>query len=1005
MKHFKIPLSLTLAVIMLVSCLSLNIFAGNVETEDKCGDSLTWRFSPANGVLTILGEGKMYDFAHISSNSSTAPWKNYRFEIKKIILGSGITSIGKFAFAECTALESISFPLSVKSIGVCAFADCQSLKSIIIPDNITSIGSQAFIYCTSLERAVLGNGLTTVEYGTFYECTSLKDVTFGKGLTSIVSEAFYNCTAYEDIVLPEQYVELSYESFMGTAYYENEENWYNGGLYIGEYFLYGNKTTNGTFVIRPGTKYVASYSLYDLSPGSIYYPRTIEKINEPVVYVYHFGASHVPYDSPYVLGFSGSVVSGGTRRLCPTEGKSGDVYYRFDETGTILTFYGNGATKDYELIYPDGQLRLNTPWVYISSYIDEVVIEEGVTTIGSCCFPYVKKATLADSVTHINSEALRGSFATLNLPKNLEYICPTNYLYIPNLEEITISEDSPNFAAKDGVLYSKDMKTLIKYPCAKKDEHFAVPDTVTALDPNAFNDLQNLKTLYIPESVTKVDNISTKSGVTIQCKLNSAALDYAKAKNIPYEIICDHSFTNYTEHSATCTEDACKTALCDLGCGAVDKVVYEGTAKGHDFAAYVNDNNASCTENSTSTAVCGNGCGTKDTVVNEGTAWGHSFINYIFNKDTTCTENGTSTAECENGCGATDTRIDENTAYGHSFTDYTVVIPADCTNDEIRESFCDRGCGTKDVRTIEGTALGHSFTNYVDNGNAGCTVNATKTALCDVCGASDTVEIENSALGHSFTEYKTVTEASCTEKGIKEALCDRGCGEKDVKSEEAKGHTPGEWIISEDGGEKIRECTECGLILQREAIIPEPTPVPFPDVESDAWYYDGVVYCVKMGYIMGNDKGEFNPSGKLTREQFVVILARASGEDIGEYKESPFTDVAPDSWYGAEVIWANEKGYVNGIGNGKFGVGHSMTRETVAVMLFRYSNDEGIYTDGLNAYSDKQSISSWAAAAAGWAVKNGILGSTSTDALVFSPKMTLSRAQAAKIFTSYDKIK
>ena len=968
MKLFKRLLSLILTVIMLVSMFSASAIVSHAD-EGVCGDSLTWRFSPASGVLTILGEGEMYDFEHSIRDPLAAPWSNYRSEIKKVILGSGITSIGEFAFAECTALESITFPLSVESIGLCAFGDCQSLKSIIIPDNITSIGSQAFIYCTSLEKVVLGNGLIEIEYGTFYGCSSLKDVTFGKGLTSIESEAFYNCTSYENIVLPDHYVALSYDSFAGTGYYGNEDNWDNGGLYIGEYFLYGNKTTNGTFVIRPGTKYVSRYALYEFNPGTVYYPRSIEIINEPVVYVYRVGGVHEPYDSPYVIGFTGTPVSGGTFCLCPPDGKTGNVYYKFDETGTVLTFYGNGAIGNYEYYYERFDVRFGAPWEYVLPYIYEVVIDDGITSIGKNAFPpNVKRATLADSVTHINSEALRGLFTTLNLPKNLEYICPTNFIYTTKLEELTISEDNPNYTTMDGILYSKDMKTLIKYPCAKKDEHFAVPDTVTALDPNAFNDLQNLKTLYIPETVTKVDNISTENGVTIQCKLNSAAHDYARANNIPYEIICDHSFTDYTEHPATCTEDGYKSAECDLGCGAVDKVIYEGTAKGHNFATYMNNNNATCTENSTSTAVC------------------------------------------ENGCGVTDTRTNENTAYGHSFTDYSVVIPADCTNDEIQEAFCDRGCGTTDTRTAENTALGHLFTDYTVVISADCTHDELLESFCDRgCGGKDVVTVEGSAWGHSFTDYKVITEASCTEKGVKEALCDHGCGEKDVITEEAIGHTPGEWIVIEEpdydhDGYRIRNCTVCSEVVNTE-IIPALVYEGFPDVPEDAWYYEGIEYCYKQGYIMGTDKGIFDPNGKLTREQFVVILARISGAKLSEYTESTFTDVNAESWYGPSVIWASENGYVNGTGKGRFGVGQYLTREQLAVMFFRYAEKRGENVSeraDLSYCGDEAAVSDWARDACAWAIKATLLGSTSETENLLSPKMTVTRAQAAKIFMSYD---
>ncbi|MBR5515850.1 MAG: S-layer homology domain-containing protein [Clostridia bacterium] len=183
----------------------------------------------------------------------------------------------------------------------------------------------------------------------------------------------------------------------------------------------------------------------------------------------------------------------------------------------------------------------------------------------------------------------------------------------------------------------------------------------------------------------------------------------------------------------------------------------------------------------------------------------------------------------------------------------------------------------------------------------------------------------------------------------------------------------------------------------------------FTDVDKEMWYAAGARYCVEMGYITGTDKGTFMPDGKLTREQFVVILARVAGADLTKYTESKFTDVKASEWYGPSVIWANAEGYVNGVGDGsRFGVGQDMTREQLATMFFRYAGKNGVKVDGkanLAEFTDAASIGSWATDACAWAIDAGLLGSTKTDAKVLAPQMTVTRAQAAKIFMSYDSVK
>lgn len=183
--------------------------------------------------------------------------------------------------------------------------------------------------------------------------------------------------------------------------------------------------------------------------------------------------------------------------------------------------------------------------------------------------------------------------------------------------------------------------------------------------------------------------------------------------------------------------------------------------------------------------------------------------------------------------------------------------------------------------------------------------------------------------------------------------------------------------------------------------------IKFNDVSPNAWYYDAVCFCVKRDIMQGNSEEIFDPNGELTREQLVTILSRIAGADLSKYTRSCFKDVKIDSWYGPAVIWANEKGYVKGTGNGLFGVGDTINREAFATVLFRYAKNkrssEGMYT-ALNRYSDYGSVSQWAREACIWAVNNGILSSTSGDSgkLTFSPKMAVTRAQAAKIFMSYD---
>ena len=150
---------------------STGVFTG------KCGDNLTWTIDN-NEVLTISGTGRIPDYNTSYGEKNTAPWYGYAYQIKKVVLGSGVQNIGNDAFAGCYCMTDITIPDTVSSIGSGAFSNC-ALREVEIPQGITSIQRNTFWYCTQLTKITIPASVTSVDMYAFYNCPVLKTVYYG----------------------------------------------------------------------------------------------------------------------------------------------------------------------------------------------------------------------------------------------------------------------------------------------------------------------------------------------------------------------------------------------------------------------------------------------------------------------------------------------------------------------------------------------------------------------------------------------------------------------------------------------------------------------------------------------------------------------------------------------------------------------------------------------------------------------------------------------------------
>lgn len=252
---------------------------------------------------------------------------SYSFEkcenLKSLKLGSGVTGIGRNAFEECKSLSRIEFSNTVKEIGGWAFLDCTALeninlpssveiinrdafvntgiKNLVIPDTVKEICRDAFAGCESLEsvkfpkrmkelyrglvagcsnltKVVFPEDVTVIGREVFSGCTSLTSISIPKTVAEIGFLAFEGCTSLEHINLPDSIKLIGEAAFDDTGFYNNQSNWENGALYLGDCFIKIKGTMAGDFTVKNGTRVIASKAFYESPVKSVTVPASVKHI-------------------------------------------------------------------------------------------------------------------------------------------------------------------------------------------------------------------------------------------------------------------------------------------------------------------------------------------------------------------------------------------------------------------------------------------------------------------------------------------------------------------------------------------------------------------------------------------------------------------------------------------------------------------------------------------------------------------------------------------------------
>lgn len=192
----KILSILVYAVLLcaLCACGNSDVKNNSTNNETKVESGLTTDWSVENGVLTVCGSVRMFDYNTYEVENEDIPWFAEKDNFSSVKISDGVTYIGNFSFYKFGNIESVEIAGTVDSIGSSAFAFCDNLKKVTLGEGVREIGLGAFGSCAALEEINIPSTVTKIDKGAFYGCSSLAKLEIPSSVTVFGEDLFTECS-------------------------------------------------------------------------------------------------------------------------------------------------------------------------------------------------------------------------------------------------------------------------------------------------------------------------------------------------------------------------------------------------------------------------------------------------------------------------------------------------------------------------------------------------------------------------------------------------------------------------------------------------------------------------------------------------------------------------------------------------------------------------------------------------------------------------------------------
>lgn len=330
--------------------------------------------------------------------------------LQEISLPSTLKTVCSSAFYGCSKLKSISFLSNINQIGYSAFNGCTSLKSVSCSGNISLIESQAFYGCTGMTDFSVTGYIKEIGENGFYSCTSLTNIPLNEGLESVGRYAFNSCRNLEFTTLPDSVKNIGLSAFNNTKNYSNKYD-DNGFLYLGN-SLIAIKSGTTDLTLYPNTLCIAAgaYNYVTSNLTELTLPESLRYISNDT-FTSATNLTNVTFGSNLKsIGSNAFAMSGIKKLVLPDTIESvgtqafkqcNNLVYVEINCKSVGTEAFTNCTNIKTLLLNNGLENIDEKAFNRCSSLESVIIPDSVKNIGSEAFAYctsLKNVTVGNQI-------------------------------------------------------------------------------------------------------------------------------------------------------------------------------------------------------------------------------------------------------------------------------------------------------------------------------------------------------------------------------------------------------------------------------------------------------------------------------------------------------------------------------------------------------------------------------------------------------------------------------